>query len=77
MTRPTKRKRRTRAAVALDAVLKEAGGPTALAAELDMTEGAVRYWVKTGRVPSPAVARLIAMTYSVDADDLRGKTDEG
>ena len=72
-----KRRKRTRAEVALDTVLKEAGGPTALAAELGMTEGAVRYWVRIGRVPGVAVARLIAMTYDVDADELRGKTDAG
>jgi transcriptional regulator with XRE-family HTH domain len=62
--------------VALDTVLKKAGGPTPLAAELGMTEGAVRYWLRIGRVPSLSVARLIAMNYEVDADDLRGKTDD-
>jgi hypothetical protein len=41
-----------------------------------MTEGAVRYWVRIGRVPSVAVARLIAMNYKVSANALMGKPDE-
>ncbi len=76
MKQPTRRPRRKRAAVLLDSVLKDAGGATALAAELGMTEGAVRYWVRIGRVPSVAVARLIAMNYNVSANALMGKPDE-
>jgi transcriptional regulator with XRE-family HTH domain len=73
MKQPSRRKR---SAVLLDAVLKEAGSTTALAAELGMTEGAVRYWIRIGRVPSVAVARLIALNYEVSAEGLMGKPHE-
>ena len=56
----------------LESVIEQAGGTTALAAELGMTEGAVRYWIKVGRVPSGAAARLIAARYDVDVANLMG-----
>jgi len=44
---------------ALEAIIAKTGGVTSLAAALGLTEGAVRYWRKNGRVPRQA-ARLLA-----------------
>ena len=62
----------------LDHIARKAGGITALAASLGMTEGGIRYWQKRGSVPKQA-ARLLAyeckhqLGIEVDAKDLSGE----
>ncbi len=45
--------------VALEKIIAKTGGITSLAAAVGLTEGAVRYWRKNGRVPKQA-ARIVA-----------------
>ena len=49
----------TASAKHLDRVLEKVGGATALAAACGLTDGAVRYWVKHGRVTSAPAARFL------------------
>jgi hypothetical protein len=55
----------TKTSKTLDRVLKEVGGITPLAAACGLTDGAVRYWVRQGRVTNPAAARFLEL-YMLD-----------
>ena len=60
----------TKTSETLDRVLKEVGGITPLAAACGLTDGAVRYWVRQGRVTNPTAARFLEY-YMYDIYNMR------
>ena len=56
----------------LDKVLERVGGRTALAAACGLTDAAVYYWIKQGRVTSPPAARFLEY-YMQDKHDYKVK----